>query len=600
MFSPSYVKRSLLGAAISFAIALPAFAAPNYGISLHGDLKYPENFTHYEYTNPDAPKGGKVKEWAMGTFDSFNRFIVKGTPADGLGLIYDTLMDQAQDEPFSQYGLIAQQVEVADDKSSVTFYLNPNATFSDGEPVTANDVVFTFNALVDKGAPTYRVYYGDVANVEAIDEHTVTFSFKHPDNAELPLILGSLPVLPEHYWKDRDFSAPTLDAPVGSGPYSIKSFEPGRSITYALNKDYWAKDLPTMKGRYNFGEITYDYYRDMTVSFEAFKAGEYDFREEYSSKNWATGYEGPMFDNGSLIKEQLPNHTPRGMQAFVMNTRRDLFQDRNVRKALAYAFDFEWTNKNLFYGLYKRSNSYFSNSEMAASELPTDAELELLIPYKDQLPEEVFTTVYKAPTYDGSGNNRRGLREALKLLKEAGWSLKNGKLINNETGKPFTFEILLHQKSFERVVAPMIQNFKRMGIEANIRIVDVSQYINRLREFDYDMIVGSFPQSNSPGNEQRDYWGSYNADTPGSRNLVGIKNPVIDELIESLIRCPSREQLVMRTRALDRVLQWNYYVIPQYHSTEYRIAYKPKFGRPETLPLYSLGFDAWWVKEPKQ
>jgi microcin C transport system substrate-binding protein len=599
MFLPSFIKRTLLGTAISLSCSLPAFAAPSYGISLHGDLKYPESFTHYAYTNPDAPKGGHVTEGAMGTFDNLNQFILKGVPATGLGLIYDTLMDQAQDEPFSQYGLIAEKVDVAEDNSSVTFHLNPNATFSDGVKVKASDVVFTFNTLIEKGSPTYRVYYGDVASVEALDEQTVKFSFKHNNNAELPLILGSLAILPEHYWKDRDFAKPTLDIPIGSGPYTIASFDAGRSITFKRNETYWAQNIPTMKGRYNFDQITYDYYRDTTVSFEAFKAGEFDFHEEYSSKNWATGYVGPMFDNGSIVKEELPNHTPRGMQAFVMNTRNPLFENRDVRKALAYAFDFEWTNKNLFYGLYHRTNSYFANSEMAALERPSEAELSLLTPYKDELPSEVFTDVYSAPTYDGSGNNRKGLREALKLLKSAGWSLKEGQLVNNETGKPFTFEILLHQKSFERVVAPMIQNFKRMGIEASIRIVDVSQYVNRTRDFDFDMIVGSFPQSNSPGNEQRDYWGSYNADVKGSRNLIGVKNPVVDKLIESLIQCPSREQLVLRTRALDRVLLWNYYVIPQYHSTEYRIAYKPKFGRPDTMPLYSLGYDAWWVKEPK-
>ncbi|RVU28292.1 extracellular solute-binding protein [Neptunomonas marina] len=572
-------------------------AAPQHGLAMHGDLKYSPDFKHFEYANPNAPKGGEVKRWALGTFDSFNSFIVKGTPADGLALIYDSLMEKALDEPFSQYGLLAASADLAEDNTQITFKLRESAKFSDGEPVTAEDIVFTFNILLEKGSPFYRSYIGDIKEVVAEDSHTVTFKFKNGNNQELPLLVGEIPILPKHYWATRDFATPSVDIPIGSGPYVIDGFEPGRSVTYRRNPDYWAADLPVMKGRYNFDEIRYDFYRDSTVSMEAFKAGEYDFRQEYTSKLWATAYEGPQFDSGEIIKKNLEHGRPTGMQGFLFNTRRNLFSDPKVRRALAYSFDFEWTNENLFYGAYARTHSYFSNSEMAARELPTPKELALLEPYRDQLPAEVFTQVYSAPTFKDPKDLRRSTRTALKLLKEAGWQLKKGKLINNKTGEPFEFEILIVQKAFERIVAPMQKNLKRMGITATIRVVDVPQYINRLRDFDFDMVVGSFAQSASPGNEQREFFGSYNADQQGSRNLVGIKNPVVDALIEKIISAPSREELVISARALDRVLQWNYYVIPHYHSRADRVAFRSKLAYPDVRPQYGLGFDTWWVKD---
>lgn len=572
-------------------------AAPQHGLAMHGDLKYSPDFKHFEYANPNAPKGGEVKRWALGTFDSFNSFIVKGTPADGLALIYDSLMEKALDEPFSQYGLLAASADLAEDNTQITFKLREIAKFSDGEPVTAEDIVFTFNILLEKGSPFYRSYIGDIKEVVAEDSHTVTFKFKNGNNQELPLLVGEIPILPKHYWATRDFATPSVDIPIGSGPYVIDGFEPGRSVTYRRNPDYWAADLPVMKGRYNFDEIRYDFYRDSTVSMEAFKAGEYDFRQEYTSKLWATAYEGPQFDSGEIIKKNLEHGRPTGMQGFLFNTRRNLFSDPKVRRALAYSFDFEWTNENLFYGAYTRTHSYFSNSEMAARELPTPEELALLEPYRDQLPAEVFTQVYSAPTFKDPKDLRRSTRTALKLLKEAGWQLKKGQLINNKTGEPFEFEILIVQKAFERIVAPMQKNLKRMGITATIRVVDVPQYINRLRDFDFDMVVGSFAQSASPGNEQREFFGSYNADQQGSRNLVGIKNPVVDALIEKIISAPSREELVISARALDRVLQWNYYVIPHYHSRADRVAFRSKLAYPDVRPQYGLGFDTWWVKD---
>ena len=599
-------KKLVLGGLLAAACQLPAMAAnddaltPQHGIAMHGDLKYGAGFKNFDYVNPDAPRGGRVVQSGIGTFDSFNQFIIKGSSADGLGLVYDSLMSRANDEPFSLYGLLAESIEVPEDRSSITFNLRSDAHFSDGKPVTAEDVAFTFNTLKEKGAPFYRAYYADIKEVKVITPHRVLFVFAHAQNRELALIVGEVPILPKHVWQERDFTKPTLELPIGSGPYEITSFESGRSITYKRRTDYWGDSLPVNQGFNNFETIVYDYYRDSTVALEAFKAGEYDFRLENSSKRWATGYTGPQFEDGEIITRELKHQNSTGMQAFVMNTRHEQFKDRRVRQALAYAFDFEWTNKNIFYSAYTRSHSYFSNSEMAASALPDDIELAVLEPIRDQIPEEVFSKVYKAPTTNGSGKIRNHLRTALRLLRSAGWELKKGKLINKTSGEHFTFELLMRDKSFERIVAPFIRNLERMGIEVQIRLVDISQFINRYRSYDFDMIVASFPQSSSPGNEQRDYWHSTMADQPGSRNIIGIKNPAIDYLVEQLIQAPTRADLVARSRALDRVLQWNHYVIPQYHISTYRVAYWNKFGMPDIRPKYSLGFDTWWVKPDNQ
>lgn len=593
------IKTVLAGALLAGALFTTANAAStvSHGIAMHGDLKYPQGFTQFDYVNSDAPKGGRVVQSSLGTFDSFNPFIIKGTVADDVGLVYDSLLGRAQDEPFSLYGLLAEKLEVADDRSWITFHLNPKAQFSDGEAVNADDVIHSFKLLREQGSPFYRAYFADIDTIEAINDKTVKFNFKNSLNRELALIVGEVPVLPKHYWEGRDFTKPSLDIPVGSGPYTLSGFDPGRSVTFKRNPEYWGKDLPVSIGRHNFGELVYDYYRDGTVALEAFKAGEYDFRQENSSKRWATGYTGDAFDSGKAVTEELVHENPTGMQAFVLNTRRDKFSDPKVREALAYAFDFEWTNNAIFYNAYTRTHSYFSNSEMAATELPTPEELKILEPIKDQVPAEVFTKVYRAPTTDGNGKIRRQLRVAKRMLLNAGWSLKNNKLINDKTGEQFTFEMLLVQPAFERVVAPFIRNLELMGIKASIRVIDVSQYINRIRAFDFDVIVGSFGQSSSPGNEQRDYWHSDMANSSGSRNTIGIQNPAVDYLVEQLIQAPDREQLVLRTRALDRVLQWNHYVIPQYHINKYRIAYWKKFAMPEQRPRYALGFDTWWVTQ---
>ncbi|MEH6472625.1 MAG: extracellular solute-binding protein [Halopseudomonas sp.] len=581
------------------SIVFSASAPLQHGIAMHGEPKYSADFTHFDYTNPNAPKGGTVRQWALGTFDSFNPFIIKGTAADDIGLIYDSLMSKAEDEPFTQYGLLAESVELPDDRSWITFHIRPQARFSDGQPVTSADVIHTFKLLREQGNPFYRAYYADILSIDALDDKTVKFSFKKGENRELPLIVGEVSILPKHYWQDRDFASPGLDIPIGSGPYRILSFDAGRSLSYQLRDDYWGKDLPVNRGRHNFGQIRYDYYRDSTVALEAFKAGEYDFRQETSSKNWATSYSGPMFDSGAVVRTEIRHANPTGMQAFILNSRRPQFADSRVRQALAYAFDFEWTNKNIFYNAYTRTHSYFSNSEMAASELPTDAELAILEPVRDQVPAEVFNEVYRAPSSNGSGNIRTQLRQGMRLLKQAGWEVKNGKLVN-AAGEPFKFELLLVQKEFERVVAPMIRNLQKMGIDTHIRIVDVSQYINRMRSFDFDMMVYSYGQSSSPGNEQREFWHSAMADVEGSRNLMGVKNPAIDYLIDQVIAAPDREQLVLRTRALDRVLQWNHYLIPQFHISSYRVAYWDKLAMPEVRPQYSLGFSSWWLKSASQ
>ena len=565
----------------------------SHGLALHGKLKYSSDFSHFDYVNPVAPKGGTLRQAAIGTYDTFNDFILKGIAAAGVGMTYDTLMASAEDEPFSQYGLLAEKVELAKDRTFVIFHINSRARFHDGHPVTAEDVVFTFNLLLEQGQPMYKRYYADVKGVEALDQSRVKFTFKDGDNAELPLIVGQLVVLPSHFWKDKEFNEAGLDLPLGSGPYRIKSYVSGKSVAYERVTDYWAADLPVNKGRYNFDTLIFDYYRDATVALEAFKSGEYDFRHENVSKNWATLYNGPQFADGRIVKKEIVHEIPQGIQGFVFNTRRPQFTDRRVREALIYAFDFEWSNKNLFYDQYKRSNSYFSNSEMAATGPPSPAEMELLKPFADHLQEEVFKDSYHLPTTDGRGNNRDNLRRAVALLKSAGWIIKDKKLVD-KSANPFIFEILLTSPAFERIVLPFKKNLDRLGIETKVRVVDTAQYLNRVREFDFDMVVWSFGQSNSPGNEQRYYWHSSVVDISGSRNLAGIKDPVVDALVEEIIHAPDRVSLVTRVRALDRVLQWGFYVLPHWHISTFRIAYWSKLAQPELVPKYGLGLMTWW------
>lgn len=570
-----------------------------HGFSMYGDLKYPAGFPHFQYVNPEAPKGGDVKLAAIGTFDTLNPFVLKGVPAIALGNVFDTLTVQSDDEPFSEYGLIAETIEIPADRSWVAFTLRPQARFHDGSPITVEDVIWTFDTLKTKGRPFYRAYYAQVTKAEKVGERKVRFAFGPGDNRELPLIVGQLPVLSRAYWSKRDFEKTTLEAPLGSGAYRVESLDPGRSITYRRVKDYWAQKLPVNAGRDNFDSMRYDYYRDSTVAIEALKGGEYDFRPENVAKNWATAYATPAVTRGLLKKEEIANEVPTGMQGFAFNIRRPMFQDPRVRRALAHAFDFEWSNKNLFYGAYTRTKSYFSNSELASSGLPSGEELKILEPFRGKIPDEVFTKEYQPPTTDGSGNIRDGVREALRLLGEAGWTVKGQKLVNAR-GEPMQFEILLAEPVWERIALPFVKNLERLGITARVRVVDAAQYEKRQDDFDFDVIVGLWPESLSPGNEQREFWGSQAAGEPRSRNLVGIKDPVVDQLIDLVIQAPDRPSLVARTRALDRVLLWGHYVVPHWHIRAFRVVYWDKFGRPAVSPKNALGFDTWWIDAQKE
>lgn len=566
----------------------------SHGLAMYQELKYPVDFTHFDYVNPDAPKGGNVRLSDTGTFDTLNPFILKGLAANGLSMsFYETLTRSADDEPFSEYGLIAETIEVPEDRSWVAYSLRDTARFHDGSPITVADVIFSFNLLKTKGHPFYRSYYENVVSAEITNPHTVKFTFTTHENRELPLIMGQLPILSQAYWQDRDFDKTTLDIPISSGPYKIAAVDPGRSITYQRDPNYWGKDLPVNKGMFNFDQIRVDYYRDDTIELQAFKAGEYDFRLESSAKNWATAYDFPALSEGKVIKEEIAHSIPTGMQGFIFNTRREIFASPKVRQAIAYLFDFEWANKNLFNGAYTRTTSYFSNSDLAASGLPSEAELALLEPLRDMLPPEVFTEVYAPPTTDGSGNIRNNLRPAIRLLREAGWQLKNGKLVN-EAGQPLQFEILLVSPLFERITLPFKQNLARAGIDVSVRTVDATQYQNRVDQFDFDMIVHVFGQSLSPGNEQRNYWHSDNASVAGSQNLAGIQSPAIDKLVDLLISAPDRENLLIRAHALDRALLWGHYVLPHWHLRSFRVAYWKPLQHPAKTPPYSLSFNSWW------
>ena len=573
----------------------------SHAIAMHGEPKYDQNFISVEYVSNNAEKGGNIVRSAIGTYDTFNPFTLKGTSAAGIGLLYESLTVGSSDEAFTEYGLLAKSIEWPDDRSWVTFTLRDEAKWHDGKKITSDDVVWTFNTLMEKGHPFYKYYYGDVSEVIKISENKVKFEFSTNTNKELVLIVGQLPVLPKHYWENKNFEETTLDVPIGSGPYKVKSFDAGRSITYELDMDYWGFEnniVPIKVGKDNMGSIRYDYYKDRGVEREAFKSGEIDFFSENTSKEWATGYDIDAVTEGLIKKELIPHENPQGMQAFAFNTRKDIFADKRVRKALSFAFDFEWTNKNLFYGAYKRTDSFFENSELASSGLPSQAELAYLNPYIDQLPKEIFNEEYSNPKTDGSGFIRNELQEATKLLQEAGWKLRDGKLVNS-SGEPFEFEILLVSPAFERIVLPFIDNLEKLGINASLRTIDSSQYQKRIESFDFDMVVFTFSQSLSPGNEQRNFWSSGAADTNGSRNIIGIKNNVIDLLIENLINAKDREDLITISRALDRVLLWNYYVIPQWHISAYRVLYWDMFDQPKQKPKYSLGFDTWWVNQNK-
>ena len=572
----------------------------SHGLAMHGNLKYSKDFSYFEYVNPNAQKGSHVKLASIGSFDNLNAFIIKGVSAAGIGLIYDQLLSSSADEAFSEYGLLADSVTVSKDRSWVEFSINPNAHWHDGMPVSTSDVIWTFNTLVESGRPFYRFYYANVKKVEKISDRSVRFTFTSGENRELPLIIGQMSILPKHYWESRDFEKTTLEPPLGSGPYRIQNVDAGRSIILERVKNYWAKDLNINRGMNNFDSIQYDYYRDTNVMLEAFKAGAFDFRNENSSKAWATEYNIPAVHDGRLKQTTVEHQRSSGMQGFAFNSRQKKFSDRRVRQAIGYAFDFEWSNKNLFYGQYSRTRSFFDNSELAAVGLPSKQELDLLSQFRDQLPKEVFTKEYNPPSSDGSGNIRQNLREASKLLLEAGWIVKDGIRINSNTGEHLAFEILLVSPLFERIVLPFKKNLEKLGIAATVRTVDTAQYVRRLDTFDFDVIVISIGQSLSPGNEQRSLWGSSSVNMEGGQNYMGISDAVVDALVESVIEAPNRDALIAATRALDRVLQWGHWLVPHWHIKYDRIAYWDKFGYPDATPSSGNQFMSWWIEESRE
>jgi microcin C transport system substrate-binding protein len=566
----------------------------SHGLSLFGAPKYGVDFKHFDYVRPDAPKGGSMIRHAIGSFDSLNPFILKGQSASGLGFVFETLTTRSAEESATVYGLLAETIETPADASWVSFTLRSEARFHDGSQVTAEDVVFSFDIQKAKGTPFFAKYYEDVVKAEALDRRRVRFVFSGGINRELPQIVGEMNVLSKAYWSSRDFERTTLEPPLGSGPYRVKAVDPGRSIVYERVADYWGRDLAVNRGRHNVDTIRIDYYRDDTVALEAFKAHQIDVRGESSAKNWATGYDFPAAQAGLVRRVEIKTENPAGMQAFVYNTRRAKFADPRVRAALAHAFDFEWSNQTLFYGAYARTRSYFQNSELASVGRPEGGELALLEPWRGKIPPEVFEREYAPPKTDGSGNMREPLRAALALLREAGWTIKDRRLVGPK-GEAMEFEFLLVQPSFERVVNPMILNLEKLGVAARVRTIDTAQYRNRLDDFDFDVVVGSFGMSLTPGNELRDFFGQAASKIRGSRNLAGVSDPAVDDLIDKVIRAPDRESQIAAAKALDRVLLWGHYVIPHFTAPASRIAYWAKFGRPPTTPKYGLAMDAWWV-----
>lgn len=563
-----------------------------------GFAKYPDNFTHFDYVNPNAPKYGKVTFGKIGTFDNFNRFASRGVAAADTSQLYDSLFKGSDDEIDSYYPLIAERVRYSDDYTWMEIDINPKARFQDGTPITAKDVEFTFSKFMTEGVPQFRVYYKDIKSVKAIKPLTVRIEMAEPNRDKLFAFAESTQVLPEHYWKERNLAEPLLEAPIGSGPYKIASYKMGQRITYELDPNYWAAKLPVNVGRNNFAKIQYDYYRDDTVMLEAFKAGEFDYRQEGQARLWANAYNGPNFDKGYIVKEEIPHQAPAATQAYVFNTQRPMFRDVRVREAINYALDFQWMNKNLFYGQYTRTRSFFSNTDYEAKGLPSKQELEVLAPYKDKIPARVFTEEYQPPVTDGSGYIRPQMRKAFELFKEAGWVVRDGVMVNEKTGEPFTFSIMIYSPVQETMSIPLQRNLKRLGIDMRIRSIDTTQYTKRLRDRDFDMVLSTYYANAYPSSGLLFPWNSHYIDS--TYNWAGVADPAIDELTDSIVKNQENpEKLLSLGRALDRVLQWNFFIIPQWHVSEYRVAVWDKFDRPKTMPKYSLAIDTWWVDKAK-
>jgi microcin C transport system substrate-binding protein len=605
---------------VLMAVTLPAHAddgpvTSSNAFAVLGKPALPPDFPYFPYVNPNAPKGGTVTLALVGTFDSFNPFILRGTPNEGsvmpwvlmpggagsgstVGHVWESLLTSSADEGAVGYGHLAQTIEVPADRMWVAFDLRPEAKFSDGTPVTAEDVAWTYRTLLTQGRPSFRIQMADVKDVEVDGPRRVVFHFNANTNRQLPLILGGLPVLPEHWFAGRDFTRPLTDAPIGSGPYRITHFELGRSVTFERDPNWWAANLPTGKGSNNFDRVQVEYFRDSTVAMEAFKAGSIDLRSENISKNWATAYDFPAVNSGLVIKGNFQHHLPTGIQGFAMNTRRAVFADPRVRQAIGTAFDFEWTNKNLFYGAYTRTKSYFSDSDLASSGIPQGDELKLLEPYRAELPPALFTQPFTMPVTDGSGNDRTQLKAALDLLSQAGWQVKQRKLVN-AAGQQMQFTIMVDDPSLERIALPYAQNLDKLGIDVQVRSVDPAQFQHLTDDFDFDMIFMIYPEGDVPGQELRDYWSCAAAKAQGSMNTPGICDPAVDAMIEKVIAAADRPTLQTAARALDRILLWRWYMVPNWENLVFHVAYWDRFGHPDKPIREGFNFDTWWVDQAK-
>jgi ABC-type oligopeptide transport system substrate-binding subunit len=588
-----FVFASFFQPAISHADDLPP---PVHALAMHGAPKYAADFKHLDYANPDAPQGGVLNQAVIGHFDNLNNLIIKGSAASHLELTQDKLMTRVWDEPFTLYGLVAETIQIPEDRSFIIFNLNPQARFHDGTPMTADDVIFSYDSYRKYGHPVRQRVYGMVDKVTKLDEKSVRFDFGEGYDAETALILAMMTVLPKHYWtaEGRDISKTTLTPPLGSGPYKIAAVDTGRSITYEKVPDYWGRDLPVNAGHYNFDTVIFSYYRDDDIAFEAFKSGTYNLRRENDIGKWTTGYDIPAVQEGRILARAIPHDRPERVRSLVFNTRRDIFSDRRTRQALSLMFDFDWLNKNLFYGAFKRTDSFFPNSELSARGLPAGDELDALTDYKDALPPELFTHIY---TTDNGTDRRSNMRKALKLLDEAGWHIIDQQLVRKEDGAPFRFEILLQTQEEKKIALAFAQSLQRLGITANLRQVESAQYQGRLDSFDYDMVFFTWWNTLSPGNEQVNYWGSAAADMNGSRNYPGVKNPAIDALAQSIAQAPSREALVTQTRALDRALLWGYYTIPLYYLGKDLVAHDAHLSSSPNVPTYGTVIETWWFDE---
>lgn len=593
------MRLKAMAAALTLGLAATTPATAEHAIAMHGAPKYPAGFSHFGYANPAAPKGGSLTLGRTGTFDSLNPFIVRGSPAEGRRHSHQSLLARAYDEPFSLYGLIAEDVAATDDRQSVTFRLRTGARFHDGSDITVDDVLFSYETLREQGRPNHRFYYGQVERVERPGPRSVRFHFKDTGNRELPLIMGLMPVLSRTDFRDRDFDRVSQTPLMGSGPYRVDGVDPGRSITYRRIPGHWSENLPAQRGLHNFDTVRYEYFRDDTAMLEAFKAGQVDLRLESDPAQWATGYDFPARARGDVTLMEFPHGRPTGMYGIALNTRRAVFQDPRVRHALAHAFDFNWLNKNLFHGAYRRTRSYFQNSELAATGLPGPAELALLEPFREGLPDELFTAAYAPPASDGSGRIRGNLRAAQRLLQAAGWDVRDRVLTNTATGAPFRFELMLLRRGNERIALNLARNLEKLGIAAEVRTVDSAQYQQRTATYDFDAMIYLWDPSLSPGNEQAFYWSCDAARREGTRNYPGICVPAIDQLVQTISDAPDRGTLVAAVRAMDRVLQWGHYVIPLFHLTGDRVAVWDRFGRPDQVPVYGYRLETWWEVEPR-